>query len=174
MRLLPSLFLSTFAVLLCSCQPMRFPWSQNAATTGYDANNWNQQAQAAGAQWGQGTQTNQTAPANQGWDSTANAGANAGWGNTTAPDQQQSGNWANDGWNANSNPAPASNTNTNTNWNSSPASTSSNSGRSHTVVKGDTLTNIASRNGTSVRRIMAANNISDPNRIQLGQRLVIP
>ena len=43
----------------------------------------------------------------------------------------------------------------------------------HTVVKGDTLYNIAKRNGVSVDEIRSANGMSD-NGLQLGQTLMIP
>ncbi|MBU0493132.1 MAG: LysM peptidoglycan-binding domain-containing protein [Chloroflexi bacterium] len=42
------------------------------------------------------------------------------------------------------------------------------------VVWGDTLWDIAARYGTTVDAIAAMNNITDPNRIYVGQRLVIP
>jgi len=44
----------------------------------------------------------------------------------------------------------------------------------YTVQQGDTLGEIAARNQTSVEAIAAANNISDTNRIEIGQQLVIP
>ena len=52
-----------------------------------------------------------------------------------------------------------------------------NSGRYHTVVKGDTLWAIAQRyygNGSRYPEIAKANNISNPNIISVGQRLLIP
>ena len=45
--------------------------------------------------------------------------------------------------------------------------------RTHTVVKGDTLYNIAKRNNTSVDALKSANNIGGSG-IQLGQTLLIP
>lgn len=42
------------------------------------------------------------------------------------------------------------------------------------VEWGDTLWDIARRYGTTVDAIAAANNVQDPNRIYVGQRLVIP
>jgi len=42
------------------------------------------------------------------------------------------------------------------------------------VVWGDTLWDIAARYGTTVDAIAAMNNLTDPNRIYVGQRLVIP
>jgi LysM repeat protein len=47
-------------------------------------------------------------------------------------------------------------------------------GDSYTVVRGDTLTRIARRCGSSVARIAAASRLANPNRIEVGQRLVIP
>lgn len=52
-----------------------------------------------------------------------------------------------------------------------------NSGRYHTVVKGDTLWAIAQRyygNGSRYPEIAKANNISNPNIINVGQKLLIP
>ncbi len=46
--------------------------------------------------------------------------------------------------------------------------------RTHTVASGDTLTNIALRYGVSRTAIQQRNNIADPNRIQVGQQLIIP
>jgi len=44
----------------------------------------------------------------------------------------------------------------------------------HTVTRGQTLSGIASRYGTSVRAILAANRGVSPRRLQIGQRLVVP
>jgi membrane-bound lytic murein transglycosylase D len=44
----------------------------------------------------------------------------------------------------------------------------------HTVTRGQTLGQIASRYGTSVQAIRAANNNVNPRRLQIGQRLVVP
>lgn len=44
----------------------------------------------------------------------------------------------------------------------------------HTVTYGDTLNKIAARYGTTVQALMAANGISNPNRIYVGQVLYIP
>jgi murein DD-endopeptidase MepM/ murein hydrolase activator NlpD len=44
----------------------------------------------------------------------------------------------------------------------------------YTVVPGDTLGAIASRFGVSLDNLIAANGISDPNRLSVGQVLVIP
>jgi len=46
--------------------------------------------------------------------------------------------------------------------------------RTHLVREGDNLTSLAVRYGTSVAAIVAANRISNPNRIYPGQRLRIP
>ncbi|HZG66784.1 MAG TPA: LysM peptidoglycan-binding domain-containing protein, partial [Herpetosiphonaceae bacterium] len=42
------------------------------------------------------------------------------------------------------------------------------------VKPGDTLSKIADEHATTVDEIMAANNLSDPNRIEIGQHLTIP
>ena len=47
-------------------------------------------------------------------------------------------------------------------------------GASYRVVRGDTLTRIARRCGSSVTAIARASGIANPNRILVGQRLVIP
>jgi LysM repeat protein len=47
-------------------------------------------------------------------------------------------------------------------------------GRVHVVQRGENLTRIAARYGTSVRAIMQTNGLSNPNFIWVGQRLVIP
>jgi len=44
----------------------------------------------------------------------------------------------------------------------------------HVIAPGDTLWVIARRYGTSVEAIMEANGISSPNRLRVGQELVIP
>lgn len=48
------------------------------------------------------------------------------------------------------------------------------SGQTYTVQRGDTLFTIAQRLGTTVAAIQRANNISDPNRISVGQVLIVP
>jgi lysozyme len=48
------------------------------------------------------------------------------------------------------------------------------SGKTYTVQRGDTLSLIAIRFGTTVAALAAANNITNPNAIQVGQVLVIP
>ena len=44
----------------------------------------------------------------------------------------------------------------------------------HVVVRGETLSGIASRYGVTVDAILAANNLKDKNYITIGQRLIIP
>ncbi len=44
----------------------------------------------------------------------------------------------------------------------------------HVVAAGDTLANLAYRYGTTVRVLMEANDLQDPNLIYIGQRLTIP
>jgi LysM repeat protein len=44
----------------------------------------------------------------------------------------------------------------------------------HVVVAGDTLTTIAQQYGVTVQAIVAANNLENPNRLDVGQELVIP
>lgn len=46
--------------------------------------------------------------------------------------------------------------------------------RTDTVAPGETLSAVAARNGTSVRAIVEANGIADPNRVVAGTRLTIP
>ena len=46
--------------------------------------------------------------------------------------------------------------------------------RTHTVAAGETLSHIARRYGTTIRAIVDANGLSDPNRVRVGQRLAIP
>ena len=47
-------------------------------------------------------------------------------------------------------------------------------GATYDVVRGDTLTAIARRCGSSIAAIARASGVADPNRIFVGQRLVIP
>lgn len=54
------------------------------------------------------------------------------------------------------------------------SATAANGRRIHKVRAGDTLYRIADRYKTSVSAIMAANRIASPNRIQIGQKIVIP
>lgn len=44
----------------------------------------------------------------------------------------------------------------------------------YTVVKGDTLAAIAKRFGSSVNAIAVASGVTDPNKIKVGQSLLIP
>lgn len=44
----------------------------------------------------------------------------------------------------------------------------------HTVRRGETLSGIASRHGTTIRALADANGISNPNRIAAGTKLVVP
>jgi LysM repeat protein len=45
----------------------------------------------------------------------------------------------------------------------------------YTIKKGDTLSKIAAAHGVSIEELMAANpTIKDPNKIALGQQIVIP
>jgi len=46
--------------------------------------------------------------------------------------------------------------------------------RSHTVAPGEALSSIARRYGTTVRAIVDANRLNDPDRVRVGQRLTIP
>ncbi|MCX4364713.1 MAG: LysM peptidoglycan-binding domain-containing protein [Bacilli bacterium] len=45
---------------------------------------------------------------------------------------------------------------------------------SYTVKGGDTLSAIAKENGTTVEELVSANNITDPNKIYVGQEIVVP
>lgn len=47
-------------------------------------------------------------------------------------------------------------------------------GKSYVVQRGDTLLSIARRFGVTVKQLQTANNISNPDRIAVGQTLVIP
>ena len=62
--------------------------------------------------------------------------------------------------------SPASNT--------PPSNNGSDSGRTYTVRSGDTLSEIAARNNTSVQELVRLNNISNPNLIYPGQVLRLP
>jgi LysM repeat protein len=46
--------------------------------------------------------------------------------------------------------------------------------RTYRVQSGDTLSAIATRFGTTVRAIVDLNNLADPNRLSVGQVLLIP
>jgi len=54
------------------------------------------------------------------------------------------------------------------------ASASSASGGGHVVEKGESLSQIASKYSVSVKALCAANGITDPNQVRVGQRLTIP
>jgi LysM repeat protein len=54
------------------------------------------------------------------------------------------------------------------------SSSSATGGRVYIVQRGDTLSRIAARYGTTVNAIVKANNLSNPNYIYAGQRLIIP
>lgn len=47
-------------------------------------------------------------------------------------------------------------------------------GSYHTVQKGESLSKIASKYGVSVERVMSSNEISDPNKIRVNQKIFIP
>ncbi len=47
-------------------------------------------------------------------------------------------------------------------------------GKTYVVQKGDTLLSIARRYGLTVKQLLDANNIANPDRIAIGQKLVIP
>ena len=47
-------------------------------------------------------------------------------------------------------------------------------GGTYTVQRGDTISSIAARTGTSARDIINANRIADPTKLQVGQNLFIP
>ncbi len=55
-----------------------------------------------------------------------------------------------------------------------PPPTTSDGQTIHVVAPGDTMFSISQRYGVPVDQIMAANGITDPNRIVVGQQLVIP
>lgn len=47
-------------------------------------------------------------------------------------------------------------------------------GKTYVVVKGDNPASIARKNGVSYEKLLKANNIDDPKKLQIGQKLVIP
>ncbi len=57
---------------------------------------------------------------------------------------------------------------------SQPTTSSSSARRTYIVQRGDNLTKIARRFGTTVDAIVRANNIKDKNKIYVGQKLIIP
>jgi LysM repeat protein len=83
--------------------------------------------------------------------------------------------------NATATALPTSATQAVTTGNSAPATlqssgTSGNTGTqtTHTVQTGETLSTIAQRYGVTVNAIVTANNLSNPDRLNVGQQLVIP
>ena len=48
------------------------------------------------------------------------------------------------------------------------------SSTTYTVVRGDTLSKISKMHNVSIRSIVAANGISNPNMLRVGQQLIIP
>lgn len=56
----------------------------------------------------------------------------------------------------------------------SEAGTTTTSNSSHVVKKGEMLGRIASSHGISLSKLMAANGIKNPNKLVIGQRLIIP
>ena len=57
---------------------------------------------------------------------------------------------------------------------STPKPAAGGQGRTYTVQKGDTLLSIARRYGLTVKQLQTANNITNPDKIFPGQKLVIP
>lgn len=57
---------------------------------------------------------------------------------------------------------------------SAPAGSSGQAARFHTVKRGETLSSIARRYGTTSGKIARENNIKNPNRIYVGQKLTLP
>lgn len=55
-----------------------------------------------------------------------------------------------------------------------PPVTSSGNTKIHVVAKGDSLSVLAKRYGVTIADIMVLNNITDPNKIRLGQKLKLP
>jgi LysM repeat protein len=54
------------------------------------------------------------------------------------------------------------------------AGQTSTGGRTHIVAQGETLGTIAKRYGVTIGQIQSANNVTNPDRIYVGQKLVIP
>ncbi len=54
------------------------------------------------------------------------------------------------------------------------AGTSAATGGEHVVQKGETLSTIAKQHGISADALAKANNLANPNALQIGQKLVIP
>ncbi|HEX5790268.1 MAG TPA: LysM domain-containing protein [Luteolibacter sp.] len=57
---------------------------------------------------------------------------------------------------------------------SSSSSRTSSGGRTHTVKSGETLSKISGRYGVKMSSVMQANQIKDPNKLRVGQKLKIP
>ena len=57
---------------------------------------------------------------------------------------------------------------------STPKPAAGGQGRTYVVQKGDTLLSIARRYGLTTKQLQAANNITNPDKIFPGQKLVIP
>jgi LysM repeat protein len=55
-----------------------------------------------------------------------------------------------------------------------PPATPTPAGTVYTVKEGDTISAIAVGNNSTVDAIAKANNLSDPNKIQIGQKLIVP
>ena len=55
-----------------------------------------------------------------------------------------------------------------------PAPAPSSGTTTHTIAAGQTLSSIAQRYGTTIRAIVDANGLTDPNRVRVGQTLTIP
>lgn len=55
-----------------------------------------------------------------------------------------------------------------------PSAAPAGAGKQHTVRPGETLTSIAAAHGVTAAAIQHANNLSDPNRLSVGQQLAIP
>lgn len=55
-----------------------------------------------------------------------------------------------------------------------PAKEKAAAGEAYVVKPGDSLSKIASQHGVKMKDLQAANNLTDPNKIRVGQKLVIP
>jgi murein DD-endopeptidase MepM/ murein hydrolase activator NlpD len=58
--------------------------------------------------------------------------------------------------------------------NVAPSSVAPSASSSYAVKSGDTLATIAQRSGTSVSELVKANNLNNPNQLQISQKLIIP
>jgi LysM repeat protein len=70
--------------------------------------------------------------------------------------------------------SPAGPSRTSGSTSGSPSGSGSVGSATHTVTAGDTLSGIADRHGVSLRALVAANGIRDPNNVPIGTRLRIP